>query len=1347
MKAESGTCNVCAAPCSSCGHLDQTVSSLEIKAENELSDEVSRVTSPSRSSFDDASVMPSVTKRARFVKEPATSETSNYSASSTHDHVTENAESEASLGTNGAVETLPKFLLGGVIASDQNINVSSDCDVAFGVQRTGEKQHENGCTSENVSCVSGVNDTHTSLRDLEVDVDRKNISCSTASVSSFRPNNFEKMGHVQSDPEGSPGARCERKTKCNISGGANMFLEELEQKDSPIYKSNSLNQADSKELGEKFCSQLQVESSVCFVQHVESSSEKLEKNIIAQQAHAHESGDAANKCRLMCSSYGTSAEDNSCLGVGTVGTAKAAAKSVEHLETNEQIEQPSVPPANNEDPPSQSQRIDESEVSDIVEDDVKVCDICGDAGREDLLAICSRCSDGAEHTYCMRIPMKKVPEADWLCEVCHLKEKAANQKKDKFDTVSGTVKASIINETMKRSVVTLDSKVSPKSNTQFSDEEANRFTKVAPSPCISLKRNCDNLEAAPAAKRQALESISGSPKPSSPNKTNMLSREISFKNMDKGKVKQAHPVPSSGGSSSQNTGRPSSMSVQNSTKLHPPLQSPRGHLVKSNSFNTSNLKPKVKLAHEDMLQKNKLGKQSSTSGSRKESLVRSISKSSSFNIGSSYSATVESKPKMNSSNRTRSEDLRGTKVGKEPNIVESKTSFKSDRLVSPTIGSSVSCSKDEQKVSSRGEAVSAPSSTTKICDMKSIQADVRLSSSLKSTAGRSDLKRLPSFVSRVSRYSSLNGNHAEQKPSQVNRVDDSATNLSCTVEASNSVPNLVPQDGLPQSQECIELDKKGEEPSFIMSRPSVQAAGRTIRCNKCKEIGHTAQFCPNGSMRVIVREPTAVRSSKEMTNRSTKWKDTNEVTFLESSKKTGLPVQSDELPIPSAENQTPGRGIYPAEAIDLNDIVSLEGHQFTPSSPDMQNQDLPVSLSSRISPIPEPDYIWQGRFDVQRSERSMDFFDGVQAHLSTCASPKVLEVVNKLPYNVMLEEVSRSSTWPKQFQNCATEDNIALYFFPKDVESYVKCYQNLVENMMKNDLALKGLLNGIELLIFPSNQLSEKSKRWNMLSFLWGVFRAKRMNVTEKPDVSLKPQSVEKSLSMLSATQLPTDIKGNGTSALGHGYPKIKEETELGQCKQEVGENICPTEVKTPHLDNSNCSAAVLPSPSLQRQEACSGPLKLYPDESSSVSHNSPTVPGGVIMTERYFFPVESCPPKDSGAASSLIPVHVISSDDEEQVEPGRFDLNLALGEEDEEESPNRRNEPLFECFRGKENNHGKGPVIRMNDLNNEEDASLGSLSLSLAAPTSSSLPIAKPKPQKSQINTPLLLFGGFPDA
>jgi hypothetical protein len=27
-----------------------------------------------------------------------------------------------------------------------------------------------------------------------------------------------------------------------------------------------------------------------------------------------------------------------------------------------------------------------------------VCDICGDVGEEEKLAVCSRCNDGAEHT-------------------------------------------------------------------------------------------------------------------------------------------------------------------------------------------------------------------------------------------------------------------------------------------------------------------------------------------------------------------------------------------------------------------------------------------------------------------------------------------------------------------------------------------------------------------------------------------------------------------------------------------------------------------------------------------------------------------------------------------------------------------------------------------------------------------------------------------------------------------------------------------------------------------------------------------------------------------------------------
>jgi hypothetical protein len=59
------------------------------------------------------------------------------------------------------------------------------------------------------------------------------------------------------------------------------------------------------------------------------------------------------------------------------------------------------------------------------EDDVKVCDICGDTGYEEMLAVCSMCNDGAEHTYCMPSMLDKVSESDWLCESCKLQQNAS----------------------------------------------------------------------------------------------------------------------------------------------------------------------------------------------------------------------------------------------------------------------------------------------------------------------------------------------------------------------------------------------------------------------------------------------------------------------------------------------------------------------------------------------------------------------------------------------------------------------------------------------------------------------------------------------------------------------------------------------------------------------------------------------------------------------------------------------------------------------------------------------------------------------------------------------------------
>ena len=80
----------------------------------------------------------------------------------------------------------------------------------------------------------------------------------------------------------------------------------------------------------------------------------------------------------------------------------------------------------------------------------------------------------------------------------------------------------------------------------------------------------------------------------------------------------------------------------------------------------------------------------------------------------------------------------------------------------------------------------------------------------------------------------------------------------------------------------------------------------------------------------------------------------------------------------------------------------------------------------------------RGVFEVHRGEKSPDLCAGIQAHLSTCASPKVLQIANKFPTEVSLNEVPRLSTWPSQFhQGGAKEEHVALYFFAKDIERQV----------------------------------------------------------------------------------------------------------------------------------------------------------------------------------------------------------------------------------------------------------------------------------------------------------------------
>ncbi|XP_019055483.1 PREDICTED: uncharacterized protein LOC104610357 isoform X7 [Nelumbo nucifera] len=1213
MRAGSGTCNVCATPCSSCMHFNQAASFMESRPE--FSDETSRGKAVSRCSFNDGEVICPFKRSSRAYndRQPTASETSNLlSTSSSHDSISGNADSKATLRTfdvsyaSEDVDMLLKSSSGGTSGDDQPILKSQSIVDQTGItsshshfasdlgQRTLSNQDEEQkvleCHGDNISCVSRANDANVQLVNLNMDIDRKNVSCSSASFNSFPQEGIRKALNIENALSCVADLHCEIQDSENNTRRPNIVTMESVQKSLnfvasvvPTRKSDSLempsskdvypsrvspkvqspyshsqsgnsvyHEADVKDLEENSSSHAQGEPSECSTEHVEASLTKSNSFLASVKIYPCLEGETNL--------------DNS---------RDPSAETVKSSDQNQNVEKScasrEVPDMH--EPALQSEPVDDSAGSDIVEDDVKVCDICGDAGREELLAFCSRCSDGAEHTYCMQVMLDKVPEGDWLCEECKIKEETENQKQDKVEIVLGSSKAPYLNEKTQNpgGIDTVSSKVSLKLDVKETDTEGNRITKVSSSSFGSVKRHSDNLEAASPAKRQMLETSVASPKTSSPDKKPvLLSRESSFKSLDKGKVKTPHQLglPSSHSANSSHENVHSPTTGPSSSKNQSQLQSPRGNLLKSNSFNTLNSKPKVKLVQEDVSQKKKVARDTVINDAKKEGPVRMIGKSISFKTPSSGRFNVtESKVKMLSHNLSCVEELKGLKQAKEWGLIERKNSFKSDRplISSPTAVSSVSTPKTDQKVTSRGETTSSLTSATNCRDMKSVQADGKLNTSAKPTSlanKGSENRNVLAGSSEVKRQSvvgtpSSNGrcSSTEQKPIQVS-TQDGTTSSSWTADKSWSKHDAVPHDGLPQSPESLNQDAKARE-LFPTGRPKqgVSVGGQSIRCHKCKELGHTAQSCP--VTKVSVFEASAEKSSKEVTGKSFKLKEAVKAIMLKPpgmSRKNRLPEWLDELSMSSADlscevskDQLPttsncsrnlnsgevtnddGQEIVRSSAADISktttvnnlkqDIlksteatcsprgasdvtispISLDENKPSSSITDLPRVESSVAIPSRISAIPEHDYIWQGGFEVQRSGILADLCDGIQAYLSTCASPKIPEVVKKLPRKVLLEEVPRLSTWPRQFdENRATEDNVALYFFAKDLESYERYYKGLLDKMIKNDLALKGNFNGIELLIFPSNQLPEKSQRWNMLFFLWGVFRGRRSNCSEQ---------------------------------------------------------------------------------------------------------------------------------------------------------------------------------------------------------------------------------------------------------
>ncbi|XP_047047495.1 uncharacterized protein LOC124652519 isoform X2 [Lolium rigidum] len=653
-------------------------------------------------------------------------------------------------------------------------------------------------------------------------------------------------------------------------------------------------------------------------------------------------------------------------------------------------------------------------------EDVKVCDICGDVGDEEKLAVCNRCNDGAEHIYCMQVMMEKVPEVEWFCEECQAEVDFGKDKLQKSQVKVGISKQESIEEKINKPVNAAQGRSSSENEVDAETVGRKEWNEANQAIDTVTRRNEEDARIMTVAKQNIPEPgvlLMGSDS----RKRIPLSRDSSFRLvMEKGK----QPTPQV----------PTLLASSAAKSQAPPFA---GQLSKSTSFNTSKV-PKVKQLVNEAPQKTKTLKAQLTSSMKKEGPMCLSTKPSSFK----KPKTCESAIKAKTSIIPPAEELTVINLPVSRNASNDRgTSI----LGCPSIAGSIAFPV-QSKAESAAERLTTGNNTATFSNL-----GVANEQGAGNVPGNSELNKPLLAKAPVS-------------------VTSTSSPRSLGILGSGSQRNVF------QNSEASHWDDKINYPPSL--RLDASSSSRVVHRQRCNEAGHSTQFCGADTLRLSAIKPPSERNLKDVPAKRNVTSEANSLVATENTSRLGDQAIS-----------AVGRRSVHSSSTMSSDLMDKLSQAFLPGD------------KTIVSTVPELDYIWQGDFELWRTGRSPELCDGFQAHLSCTASRKVLEVAKKFPSRVQLEELPRQDSWPMQFQeNGPTHENIGVFFFARDAHSYEHHYSKLVQNMLNNDLALRGNIETAELLIFPSNILSNNSQRWNMFYFLWGVFR-----VTKKDHDGAEP--------------------------------------------------------------------------------------------------------------------------------------------------------------------------------------------------------------------------------------------------
>ncbi|KAF8663600.1 hypothetical protein HU200_055322 [Digitaria exilis] len=631
--------------------------------------------------------------------------------------------------------------------------------------------------------------------------------------------------------------------------------------------------------------------------------------------------------------------------------------------------------------------------------------------------------------YCMRVMMEDVPEKEWLCEDCETMVESEKEKKlEKSQAKVGTSKG------------------------QSFQGEMNKAAKNRSSDSELVAQNVDNNESDTANKgndmvknrmeassiRYTISETGDAYMGADTRKRMSSSRESSF-GYDADKGKQPSQV-----GTSLTSNAPKNQAPQPRGKLLILLFSDLDSLHRI--LNVQFMVPKVKQLLNEVPQKPKSLKESWSSILKKEAPISMTTKSATFK-----------KPKP-------PEPANKAKSSISPPAEEPKLA---NQLGSQNLASD-QCS-----------SILGTPSTTSVVAPAILKIDTT-AQPLATGNNTADLNNLGT--------AHLQGGNSEQKKPLLAKVPES-TVLPNTERSLGGILGAA-QRKVIQNLDPSHRDAKIKDPAGF--RQGASSSNRLIRCQRCNEPGHSTQFCAVDKLRVSAVKPLSDRNLKDASAKRNRTSETN--TSAATEKAASRSGNQSEQILKCGTYQSPVYGpkdVLPASLGHLKKPSPLSAPGSTASvdySKLKFKDDYPTLSATTVTSADNGRTMPSDRRDESaqafstgdepmastRTGRSPELCDGFQAHLSCSASQLVLEVAKKFPSKVQLEEVPRQNSWPTQFQeNGPTYNDVGLFFFARDIQSYESHYSKLVENMLKNDLILRGSVGAVELLILPSNILSK----------------------------------------------------------------------------------------------------------------------------------------------------------------------------------------------------------------------------------------------------------------------------------